>query len=52
MERRKEVKSNKGTGMVELILVLTILITVILVFGEKLAEAMAWLYRSFFMGVR
>lgn len=45
-------KINKGTGMVELILVLAILIIIILVFREKLAEAMAWLYRSIFMGVR
>ncbi len=52
MERGRKVKNNKGTGMVEFILVLAILITVILVFREKLAEAMAWLYRSFFMGVR
>jgi len=52
MERGKEMKNNKGTGMAELILVLAILIIIILVFREKLAEAIACLYRSCFVGVR
>lgn len=38
---------NKGMGVVEIILVLTILIILVLTFRDRLVEFMAWLYQCF-----
>lgn len=43
----KIVMDNKGMGVVEIILVLTILIILVLTFRDRLVETMAWSYRRF-----